>query len=92
MTTFKFVAKNRQTERSGSVTVKAACERSARTKLELGGYEVISLVRVSNGQEATLKFHNHDVTNATPQVQNSGSMSKIRALITRFEYYVAYGA
>jgi hypothetical protein len=53
--TFKFVAKNLQTGMTGSVTVRADRESIARQKLQLSGYEVVRLVRVSNGQEHSLK-------------------------------------
>ncbi len=42
---FKFVAKNRETGKTGSLTVKAASEAAARQKLELSGFDVLRLVR-----------------------------------------------
>ena len=44
---FKFVARNRETGKTGALTVKAANETAARQKLELSGFDVVRLVRSS---------------------------------------------
>jgi hypothetical protein len=54
--TFKFVARNLQTGKTGAVTVKADRETVARQKLQLSGYEVVRLMRVTNGQENSSKI------------------------------------
>jgi hypothetical protein len=62
--TFKFVAKNLQTGKTGAVTVKADRETIARQKLQLSGYEVVRLMRVTNGQENSVKMVIHSANPA----------------------------
>jgi len=62
--TFKFVAKNLQTGKTGAVTVKADRETIARQKLQLSGYEVVRLMRVTNGQEDSVKMVIHSAAPA----------------------------
>ena len=64
--TFKFVAKNLQTGKTGAVTVKADRETIARQKLQLSGYEVVRLMRVTNGQEDSVKMVIHSAAPARP--------------------------
>jgi hypothetical protein len=61
--TFKFVAKNLQTGKTGAVTVKADRETVARQKLQLSGYEVVRLMRITHGQENSPKMV---ILSATP--------------------------
>jgi hypothetical protein len=90
---FKFAAKNRETGRTGAVTVKAADEQSARQKLVLGGYDVVRLIRVSNGQESSLQFHfKHSAAVSTPAPEKTGLVAALRSLVTRIDnaFYYAY--
>jgi hypothetical protein len=94
---FKFVAKNRETGRTGAVTVKAPSEQSARQKLTLGGYEVVRLMRVSNGLEGSLQYHGPvsttSVTSTAPaqKQQQSGLCGVLQSLVTRINNAFYYG-
>jgi hypothetical protein len=68
--TFKFVAKNLQTGKTGAVTVKADRETIARQKLQLSGYEVVRLMRVTNGQEDSVKMVIHSAARAPRAFQS----------------------
>ena len=89
---FKFVAKNRETGRTGAVTVKAASEESARQKLRLGGYEVVRLMRVNNGREGSIELQIKSVSvESTPKNETNGFCAAIRSLITRIDNAFYYG-
>ncbi len=71
--TFKFVAKNLQTGKTGSVTVRADRETVARQKLQLSGYEIVRLVRVTNGQENVLKVSLPSACSLAPRAARTPS-------------------
>lgn len=90
--TFKFVAKNRETGKTGSVTVKANTESSARQKLTLGGYDVVSLVRVTNNQETSLQIHLPSAQMfCAPPAPKSGFLQLLQTLVTQIDHFIYHG-
>jgi hypothetical protein len=93
---FKFVAQHLETGKTGSLTVKATSEAAARQKLVLGGYEVVRLVRVTNGQESTIKIHSHPKSASfAPAVlgraaKKEGFAGFLANLVAKFELLVYY--
>jgi hypothetical protein len=93
---FKFVAEDLKSGQRGSMTVKATSEAAARQKLRLGGYSVVRLVRVNNGQESSIKIHGHSPSlpslpaSAVASSKGAGRTAYLARLIARFELLVCY--
>lgn len=89
---FKFVAKNRETGKTGSLTVKATSEQSARRRLELSGFEVLRLVRSTALESPKLEYQRSaravrlaESTRAVRQVSKATRMRfRLRAVVADY--------
>lgn len=95
---FKFVAKNRETGLVGSVTVKADREQVARERLSQSGYEIVRLVRISNGQESRLRYSVPVARSSVSQPHamsrppmKLGLVARLQRLVGSVERYICYG-